>query len=1127
MIRFRRLFLIVASVALVFLFSAPLVRAQKRIYLAPDDHTDYMWTADEATYRQSFLSMIDFYLNQMDSTAGNPSAQQGRWNCDGNYWMWTYEHNRTPAQFDRFINRVRDHHMSVPLTTLVGVYGGTPAEAVLRGMYYPGRIERRYNVRFPLAVAMENQTLPYGLGALWTGAGARWSWRGICGCASRVPDPGDREHDIYWWVGPDTSRLLMKWNTLYGNQNIGGYAEARDPVAAINFVNTNSTFLARYPFQTVGIFGKGWDDLQTTTNEFITTAQAQTNANQQVIVSNEEDFFTDFEQNYGAGLPSQSCSFGNEWDLYISSLAEVSARVKRSVEKLRSAEALATLVSLRKPGFMSDRIAQRDQAMVDLGLYWEHDWTADGPISRTDRANWQRGLASEIEGYVNTLDTDAATALGGLIKRPGPNTRFFAFNPLSWTRTDYADYPFADTNPVHVVDVSTGQETPSQIVTVDGQRRLRVLAQNIPSVGYKVFEIVPGAGAAISDAATVTGNVIEHATYRLTVADRGAITSLIDKTRGNREFVRTVNGRVINDLGTGTGTLTVENAGPVTVTLKAVSVGPLSHTTRITLLRNSNRIDIRNDITQNFGGINTWGFSFDLNSPDVWHEEVGAVVRAKLLAQGGHYSPRQARYDWLTLNHFADMSNGSVGVTLSNADCNFMQLGNSTPTTLDSATPQLNVLAGGQVDGASLGIPNQGGDTQFMQRFALQTHDAFDQAAAMRFALEHQNPLVTGAVTGGAGYPETSFSLVNINDPNVLLWALKPAEDGIGQGVTARIWNVSDSNSSFLLSLGTGPLARARRTTHIETDMVGASLSNGALSATAGFRQLMTFRLMGPRGNLFDFDRDGKTDVTVFRPSTGGWYVLRSSDNSSYGQAWGASTDRLAPGDYDGDGKTDFGVWRPSEGTFYVLFSSNNAVVAQQWGASGDIPVPNDYDGDGKTDFAVWRPATGTFYWLKSSDAGFVAQQWGTNGDVPVVNDYDGDGKTDAAVWRPSTGAWYILQSADQSLRGVAFGANGDLPDAGDFDGDGRADLVVYRPTAGVWYQLLSADNSFSARSFGLNGDRPLAGDFDGDGKHDLAIYRPSEQNWYMLLSGNNGAFSAKHWGVSGDAPVPAAFVTQ
>ena len=99
-------------------------------------------------------------------------------------------------------------------------------------------------------------------------------------------------------------------------------------------------------------------------------------------------------------------------------------------------------------------------------------------------------------------------------------------------------------------------------------------------------------------------------------------------------------------------------------------------------------------------------------------------------------------------------------MTLSNPDLAFARLGNSTVTTLDTATPQLNMLAGGQVDGSWLGIPAQNGNTHFLQRFALRPHGDYDQAAAMKFALEHQNPFVTGAVISikdGGVYPETTL----------------------------------------------------------------------------------------------------------------------------------------------------------------------------------------------------------------------------------------------------------------------------------------------------------------------------------------------------------------------------------
>jgi alpha-mannosidase len=817
--------------------------ASKRIYLAPDDHTDYFWTADAETYRQAFLDMLDYYLDLADSTASEPTEYQSRWNCDGSFWLWVYERNKPSATFERLVSRIRDGHITAPLNALVVCLGGAPAEAVLRGFYYAGRIERRYNLRFRVAVAMENQTLPYGLSALWAGAGARYSWKGICGCATKVPSAGDREHDIYWMVGPDGSRVLMKWNSFNGNQSMGGYAEARDPAAVVEFVDTDAGFAARYPYNVIGAFGKGWDDLKTLTNEFVTIAKQKTTAARQVIVSNQVDFFQDFEATYGTGLPSVACSFGNEWDLYCASMAEVSARVKRAVEKLRAAEALATLVSVRQPSFMDGRTDARDTAYMALGLYWEHNWTADGPLGRDIRAAWQRELAGQIESYADTLYTDAATELAAMIATSGTAQRFYAFNPLSWPRTDSADLPYADTAPVHVVDLSTGQETPSQIVIVDGQRKLRILASDVPAIGYKVFEIRLGAGAAFADAATVAqgGTVIENDFYRITLADRGAITGLLDKQRGNREFAQSIGGRALNDLGPGGGTLSVENAGPVSVTLRAMSSGPLAHTTRLTLTRGSRRISISNQIEQNFGDTHTWSFGFALSQPDVWHEEVGAVIRARLLADGGHYSPRNARYDWLTLNHFADISGGDVGLTLSNADCYFFQIGSSTSTSLDISTPQLNVLAGGQVDGLQLGIPNQAGDAGFVQRFALQTHDAFDPLAAMRFALEHQTPLVTANITGGSAYPAETYWFLTIANPNVLLWALKPADDGIAQaGTVARLWNMSAAAAECTLSAAPGPIASARQVTHIETPVGDLPVNDGALTVSLAAHQIKT-----------------------------------------------------------------------------------------------------------------------------------------------------------------------------------------------------------------------------------------------------------------------------------------------
>jgi subtilisin-like proprotein convertase family protein len=272
-----------------------------------------------------------------------------------------------------------------------------------------------------------------------------------------------------------------------------------------------------------------------------------------------------------------------------------------------------------------------------------------------------------------------------------------------------------------------------------------------------------------------------------------------------------------------------------------------------------------------------------------------------------------------------------------------------------------------------------------------------------------------------------------------------------------------------------------------------------------------------------DFDNDGLTDISVFRPSVGEWYYRRSNGGVIRGAQFGSSTDKPVPGDYTGDGQSDLAFFRPSTGSWFILRSEDSSFYAFPFGVASDIPSPGDFDGDGKTDVAVFRPSTGIWYINNSASGTGTIQPFGASGDIPVVENYDGDAKDDIAIFRPSNGEWYTLRSSTGVVAGAAFGNVGDKPVQGDYTGDGKADFAIWRPSTGFWFVLRSEDFSFFASPFGAAGDIPAPGDYDGDGRNDQAVFRPSNGVWY--INRTTDGVQIFPFGASTDIPVPAYYL--
>ena len=165
--------------------------------------------------------------------------------------------------------------------------------------------------------------------------------------------------------------------------------------------------------------------------------------------------------------------------------------------------------------------------------------------------------------------------------------------------------------------------------------------------------------------------------------------------------------------------------------------------------------------------------------------------------------------------------------------------------------------------------------------------------------------------------------------------------------------------------------------------------------STNGALKVFNWGLNTDKPVLGDFDGDGATDVAVTRVDQQGklvWHILLSglNGNTPYGQytglQFGLGSDMNALGDFDGDLKTDIAVYRPADGNWYILRSSDQQLASAQFGAMGDIPQPSDYDGDGKADFGVYRQSTSEWFMLLSTNNTMKGFKWGAPGDIPIAS---------------------------------------------------------------------------------------------------------------------------------------------
>ncbi|MFY9805266.1 MAG: alpha-mannosidase [Candidatus Acidiferrales bacterium] len=145
-----------------------------------------------------------------------------------------------------------------------------------------------------------------------------------------------------------------------------------------------------------------------------------------------------------------------------------------------------------------------------------------------DMVRWSAGEATSnaLTTLSREVNTTSATAGGVPV---------LVFNPLAWERTDLVtadvQMPEAEKNGIAVLD-GQGEPLLFQVLSSDSGRHayhLLIEAPAVPSLGYEVLHVIPGQDHATSDL-RANGLTLENSLLRVTVDPKtGCITSLYDE----------------------------------------------------------------------------------------------------------------------------------------------------------------------------------------------------------------------------------------------------------------------------------------------------------------------------------------------------------------------------------------------------------------------------------------------------------------------------------------------------------------------------------------------------------------------------------------------------------------------
>ena len=440
--------------------------ARRRLRLTPPKRWTLYWLSSIHTdigYTDLQERALEVHRQNIDAAVARLARHPDfRFTPECTLQLLSYLENRSPEAGDAVVRAIREGKVGFQALFANLLTGILDHETLARAVWPAARLARERGLTYVSAQITDvpGQTLTFpmvlaasGVKYLASGAnperavpllpGAEPARLGLTGDGTTYPQ-------VYYWEGPDGSRVLHWRSHHYGDGTRYGFASGPDEMGRrlSDWLLGHPVFLSPdWPYDVALLYGADWQDNAALREQLIANVEEFNRrfASPRIVPGRAEDFFRELERRHGPRIPVRRGDSGLYWEDGAASAAAELAAFRSAQLAARAAEILALWDGRLEPqdADTASRLRRRseDRAAMwrDLLLFGEHTWGADvsvtAPAARQTVAQWAYKRRF-LEGAAAACRQHLSDGLLRLGRGTGAGRGRLVFNAANWERTD-------------------------------------------------------------------------------------------------------------------------------------------------------------------------------------------------------------------------------------------------------------------------------------------------------------------------------------------------------------------------------------------------------------------------------------------------------------------------------------------------------------------------------------------------------------------------------------------------------------------------------------------------------------------------------------------------------------------